>query len=100
MLTFESMAYGLACVAFTVLSVLFYVLYQNNVRGSIECDEAAKFLAEYEELEDPVDAAARFLRMSKEDVTLEIKRGRILKLVSMKVASTATALKSPFPVIR
>lgn len=97
---YETMAYGIAFIAFGVLSMMFLYLWSTNIRGSKECEEAAKFLANLSTLEDPSAEAARFLRMDEKDVVLEIKRGRLLALVSNHIAATAATLKSPIPIIR
>lgn len=97
---YETIAYGIAFIAFGMLSMMFLYLWSTNIRGSKECEEAAKFLANLSTLEDPSTEAARFLRMNKEDVELEIKKGRLLTLVGNHIAATAATLKSPIPIIR
>ena len=97
---YESIAFGIAFVAFGLLAMMFLFLWSANVRGSKECENAAKFLENLSSLEDPAVEAARFLRMNQEDVELEIKKGRLLSLVGNHIAATAATLKSPIPIIR
>ena len=97
---YESVAFGIAFVAFGVLAMMFLFLWSANVRGSKECEDAAKFLGNLSGLEDPAAEAARFLRMNEEDVALEIKKGRLLALVGNHIAATAATLKSPIPITR
>lgn len=97
---YESVAFGIAFVSFGVLAMMFLFLWSANVRGSKECEDAAKFLGNLSGLEDPAAEAARFLRMNEEDVALEIKKGRLLTLVGNHIAATAATLKSPIPIIR
>jgi hypothetical protein len=99
-LSFESIAYAIAFLGFGFMAALFLLLWSANVRGSKECEEAARFLESIDKLEDPAEEAARFLRMSREDVELEIQRGRLMNLVGQKVASTAATLKSPIPIFK
>jgi len=98
MLNYESIAYAVAATAFGCIALMFWLLWQANIRGSIECQEAAEFLEKLDSLEDPVDAAVRYLRLPKEDIALEMQKGQLLKLVGMKIASTAATLRSPIPI--
>lgn len=94
---------ALALTLFAAAGVSLWLFCQfralkNTVYISIhEMGQLLVLLAKYDEIEKPEQKIARIMKMSAEEVAIELEQGRVLKLISMKAAEILAGMKMSLP---
>lgn len=90
----------IACGAFTALAARFWSLRDTVLFSISQMGELMVLLARYEQIEQPEAQLARILKMSPEEVKIEIERGRIMHLISIKATEILATMKAAVPSTR
>lgn len=84
-------------IGFLFFAKKFYDLNGKFILSMKEVAELVVLLARYDKIENPAEQLARMLRMNPEDVRIEIERGRVMKLISIKAMQILTSMKCTVP---
>jgi len=90
----------IATIAFLWIAGKFWSLRGTVIISVKEMAELLVLLSMYKRIEKPQDWLARMLKMDPKDVEIEIEKGRIIDLVSLKATKILERLKSSVPEAR
>lgn len=90
----------IACIAFVLLASKFWSLRNTVIFSISEMGELMVLLACYDQIVKPEEQIARLLKMSPDDVRIEIERGRVMDLISRKAIEILATMKAAIPSTR
>lgn len=84
---------------FVIATVIMVSLWKKNTKESvIELDEIAEILSNHKNIEERDEKLARLLKMTTQELRIELEQHDRLELVAKKTASVTARLKATFPI--